>query len=264
MKKLSVILPAYNKDSEVFEAVSRLVFELKHLNKYDWEIIVVDDASHDQTLREAIRSKVFNGNTDRIKIYSYNLNQGKGFALYYGFKQSIGDLVVFMDSDLDLPADNLPQIINMYESTKADIVIGSKRHPQSLVHYPFFRRFQSKTYQLFIKSLFNLDISDTQVGLKLFKRKVLEGCFPRIVVKTFAFDLEMLIVAKLMGFNKIIEAPITLKYNFSSTIRVNTILRIIQDTLAIYYRKNFLKYYSVQHNRLEQDEQTLSPGQAFV
>ena len=100
--KLSVIVPAYNKDSEVFQVVSQIVHLLKTLT-YDWEIIVVDDASRDHTLREAVRSKKFNGSSDRIKIFSYNLNQGKGFALYFGFKKSQGDLIVFTDSDLDLP-----------------------------------------------------------------------------------------------------------------------------------------------------------------
>src|SRR3989344_8911527 len=108
--KLSLIIPAYNKDSEVFEVVSSYVDQLKK-TETDWEIIVVDDASHDQTLREAVRSKKFNGNTKRIKIYSYNLNLGKGFALYFGFKKSQGDIVVFADSGLDLPASNIPVIL---------------------------------------------------------------------------------------------------------------------------------------------------------
>src|SRR3990172_2305282 len=133
--KLSLIIPAYNKDSEVFRAVSNFVMELKAL-PYDWEIIVVDDALRDQTLREAVRSKKFNGNSDRIKIFSYNLNQGKGFALYFGFKKSIGDIVVFADSDLDLPAKNIPVVLDYLQKNTADITIGSKRHSLSKVNYP--------------------------------------------------------------------------------------------------------------------------------
>src|SRR3989344_9464237 len=113
LQKLSVIVPAYNKDTEVFKSISLMVNQLKYM-PYDWEIIVVDDASRDKTLMEAIRSKKFNGNTDRIKIFSYNLNQGKGFALYYGFEKSIGDIVVFADSDLDLPSQNLSQILKYF------------------------------------------------------------------------------------------------------------------------------------------------------
>src|SRR3990167_11439575 len=128
MRKLSLIVPAYNKGGEVFEAVSLYVDELKKLI-YDWEIIVVDDASSDKTLREAVRGKRFNGNSQRIKIYSYNLNQGKGFALYYGFKKSSGDVIIFADSDLDLPAKNISTVLDYWQESQADIVIGSKRHP---------------------------------------------------------------------------------------------------------------------------------------
>lgn len=251
--KLSVIVPAYNKDSEVFESISNYVNQLKTL-PYDWEIIVVDDASQDKTLRETIRSKRFNGNTGRIKIYSYNLNLGKGFALYYGFKKSQGDIVVFADSDLDLPAENLPVILGRLQKTNADIAIGSKRHPKSVVNYPILRRIQSKAYQLLIRALFNLNVTDTQVGIKAFRREVLEACFPRIVVKTFAFDLELLVVSRILGYRKIVETPVKLNYNFSSTITLGSIISILQDTLAIYYRKHLLKYYALPRNHLAQDE----------
>jgi glycosyltransferase involved in cell wall biosynthesis len=262
-QKLSLIVPAYNKNSEVFESVCSFVNELKLL-PFDWEIIVVDDASRDQTLREAVRSKKFNGNTKNIKIFSYDLNQGKGFALYYGFQKSFGDIVVFADSDLDLPSKNITTVLNNLVHSKADIAIGSKRHPASQVHYPFLRRVQSKTYQILVQLLFNLNISDTQVGIKAFRRKVLEDCFPRIVVKQFAFDLELLVVANLLGYKRIIEAPIVLNYHFSSTIRLKSILKILQDTAAIFYRKNWLKYYQQTHNRLQRDKSLVSLQKAFI
>jgi len=262
-KKLSLILPAYNKDSEIFQVVSNLVNQLKIL-PYSWEIIVVDDASRDHTLREAIRSKKFNGNTDHIKIFSYDLNQGKGFASYFGFKKSIGDIVIFADSDLDLPAENIPILIKYFQKEDVQIALGSKRHPLSKVRYPLTRRVMSKAYQLLIKLLFNLNVSDTQVGLKVFKRQVLEDCFPRIVVKQFAFDLELLVVAKSLGFNEIVEAPIILNYQFSSTIRLKTIFSILQDTLAIFYRKNWLDYYRKAHYRLEQNEALTTPQKVLI
>ncbi len=262
-KKLSLIIPAYNKDSEVFNVVSNFVDLLKKAS-YDWEIIVVDDASRDFTLKEAVRSKKFNGNTDRIKIFSYNFNQGKGFALYYGFKKSSGDIIVFADSDLDLPSTNLPTILDYFQKQNADITIGSKHHPQSQVVYPFIRRLQSRTYQLIIKALFDLNITDTQVGLKVFKRQVLQDSFPRIVVKTFAFDLELLVVAQKLGYTKILEAPIVLNYNFTSTISIRCIKKVLQDTFAIFYRKNLLQYYDIDHLRLEQDETYADPLKAFI
>lgn len=261
--KLSVIIPTYNKDSEVFKAVSLVVDQLKKL-VWDWEIIIVNDASRDFTLKEAIKSKKFNGNTERIKVFSYNLNQGKGFALYHGFKQSRGDVVVFVDSDLDLPATNIPTILDYFEESDADIAIGSKRHPDSKVTYPAFRRFQSKTYQILIHLLFNLNVTDTQVGLKAFRRQALEEIFPRIVVKNFAFDLELLVVAKSLGFKNIVEVPITLNYQFTSTIKISAVQRILMDTFAIYWRKYALSYYQTPHYRLEQDGTAITPQETLA
>lgn len=262
-RNLSLIIPAYNKESEVFKVVSSFVDELKHL-PYNWEIIVVDDASRDDTLREALRSKKFNGNTFRIKIFSYNMNQGKGFALYHGFKHAIGDTVVFADSDLDLPAENLSIALNYFNKTHADVVIGSKRHPSSRVNYPLIRRVQSRTYQLIVKILFDLNVTDTQVGLKVFRRQVLTEIFPRIVVKNFAFDLELLVVAQKLGYTRVVEIPICLNYNFTSTVNISTIRKIMVDTLGIFYRKNILKYYDFAHYRLEQDETSIISQKAFI
>ena len=263
LKKLSVIIPTYNKDSEVFAQVSHLVNQLKSL-PYDWEMIVVDDASRDQTLREAVRSKKFNGNSPRIKIFSYNLNQGKGFALYYGFQKSRGDIVVFADSDLDLPAENLPVILNYFNQTAADVAIGSKRHPLSQVNYPILRRILSKIYQLLVRVLFNLKVTDTQVGLKVFRRQVLENCLPRLVVKTFAFDLELLVVAKMLGYSQIVEVPIILNYRFSSTISLKAVKKVLWDTLAIFYRKNLLKFYNQPSYSLQKDESVIPPIKAYI
>ncbi len=261
--KLSVIVPAYNKDAEVFQSISSYVNELKKLT-FDWEIIVVDDASRDKTLREAVRSKKFNGNSERIKIYSYDLNQGKGFALYYGFTKSRGDLIIFADSDLDLPARNISTVLSCLTKNSADIAIGSKRHKLSKVNYPLLRKLQSKTYQVLVHLLFSLNISDTQVGVKAFRREVLEKTFPRLVVKAFAFDLELLVVASSLGYSKIIEAPITLNYHFSSTIRLQSVIKILKDTIAIYYRKNFLKFYCREQGSFQKEASRFQLQKSFV
>lgn len=262
-QKLSVIVPAYNKDSEVFQSISQMVNELKN-TPYDWEIIVVDDASKDKTLREAIRSKKFNGNTQRIKIFSYDLNKGKGFALYYGFTKSSGEIIAFADSDLDLPAQNITHVLKYFKINSSDIAVGSKRHKLSNVNYPLSRKLLSKGYQTLVHLLFNLNISDTQVGIKAFKREVLEKTFPRLVVKAFAFDLELLVVASLLGYSRIIETPITLNYNFSSTVRIHSIIKIIQDTAAIYYRKNFLKFYLRNQGSFEKEKSHFLVQKSFV
>ena len=242
-KKLSVIIPAYNKGHSIFSVIDQQIKQLK-LTAYDFEIIVVNDGSTDNTLEKAVKAKAFNGNSDKIKIFHYPTNWGKGFALSYGFWKSTGNLVAFCDADLDLPAINLRVALAHMDQANSDIVIGSKRHPDSKVNYPFVRRFMSFWYQVFIRLLFNLNVRDTQCGLKIFKREILEVIIPKLVVKAFAFDLELLVVAKKYGFSNIVESPIELDYKFNSTISLRTAKGIIQDTLGIFYRKAILDFYS--------------------
>jgi hypothetical protein len=108
-----------------------------------------------------------------------------------------------------------------------------------------------------VKILFGLKIRDTQAGIKVFRKEVLEAILPRLIEKRFAGDLEMLVVAKKLGFKRIFEAPIKLNYNFaeiSSAATLSSILKIFLDTLAVFYRSNFLKYYDSVHSRTREPE----------
>jgi len=248
-KKISVVIPAYNKGSSIFTVIDQLIKQLK-LTAYDFEIIVVNDGSTDDTLEKAVRAKAFNGNSEKIKIYQYPKNTGKGFALSYGFYKTTGELVAFCDADLDLPPVNLRVALAHMDQEKVDIIVGSKRHRDSKVNYPLIRRVMSFCYQVLIRLLFNLNIRDTQCGLKIFKREILEAVIPKLVVKAFAFDLELLVVARQSGFTNIAESPIELDYKFKSTVSPQTVRMIIQDTLGIFYRKAILNYYSEEEKLL--------------
>ncbi len=235
---ISVILPAYNKEKEIKEVLNETAKALDEITS-SWEIIVVDDGSKDSTF---VIAKRFERNDRRIKVLSYGRNMGKGFALKYGFERSRGDLIVFMDADLDLHPRQIKRFIEIMKESKADVVVGSKRHPESKVYYPFKRRILSDIYFLIVKILFNLNVKDTQVGLKLFRRKVLEEVIPRILVKRYAFDVEVLANVIRKRY-KVVEAPIELNFRFSSSINWKEIFKIFVDTLAIAYRMYVRRYY---------------------
>ena len=97
------------------------------------------------------------------------------------------------------------------------MVVGSKRHPDSDVAYPTRRRVYSWLYQMLVRILFSLDIRDTQVGMKLFRREVLDDVLPVVLVKRYAFDLEVLAVSRHFGHGRIAESPITLEYQFTGS-----------------------------------------------
>ena len=204
-------------------------------------MIVVDDGSPDETYHEA--AKLLSSQAGRVRIVQYDENQGKGNALMCGAWFARGDYVVFLDADMDLHPAQLPIFFEIMERTGADVVIGSKRHPLSKVNYPWIRRIYSAIYYAIIRLMFGLPVKDTQTGLKMFKREVLQRVFPRILVKRFAFDIEVLANAHRLGY-KIVDAPVTLEFRRRfDRIKWRDIVAIMTDTLAIFYRMYILQYY---------------------
>lgn len=237
LKKLSVLMPMYNE--ELYAAASILETDeyFKKLN-IDYEIIVVDDGSKDLTYVKALSVK-----KEHIKIHKLSQNQGKGQALKEAFKISSGDLVMFLDGDLDIHPEQFKILFEIMQKENADVVIGSKRHPETVLHYPWKRRILSIGYFFIVKVLFGLPLRDTQTGIKLFKREVLEKVFHKVLIKRYAFDLELLILAHHHGY-KIAEAPVVVKYKGKfGHITLKTIFQIFWDTLAIFYRLRILRYY---------------------
>ena len=179
----------------------------RHFDQY--EIIIVSDGSNEETVQRLKKCKFKN-----VDVYHYPENKGKGFALKFAFSKSIGDFVVFLDGGMELHPADIKRFFAMMAVYNADIIIGSKRHPLSNVDYPWYRRILSYSYQLFLRTLFKLKgVKDTQVGLKLFKREVLEKVFPYIQVNGYAFDIAILVFAHFFGFTRIMEAPVELQFH---------------------------------------------------
>jgi glycosyltransferase involved in cell wall biosynthesis len=237
-----VVVPAYREGRRIYKNLSRLIGELDKLS-VTYEIVVVSDGNTDTTVREARRLE-----SPTVKVFHYPMNIGKGFALSCGVDQSIGELVTFIDADMELDPATIGGFIEIMRTSGCDAVIGSKRHPDSKVAYPTFRRLQSGMYQMVVRLLFNLDVRDTQTGLKLFRRQVLSDVLPLLAIKRFAFDLELLVVARQLGYRKVCEAPIQLDYQFESTVNLISAWNVLWDTAAIFYRLRILRYY--QHRRV--------------
>ena len=172
--------------------------------------------------------------------------------------RSKGDVIAFIDSGMDLNPNNISLILEHMLWYDSDIIVASKRHSASKVKYTIMRRIYSWGYYLGVKILFGLKISDTQAGLKVYKRKVLEKVLPRLLVKAFAFDIELLAVANYLGFKKIHDAPIELKLDFSKASKFKkwlplfldpNILSMLHDTLAVFYRLKILRYYDDSNKR---------------
>lgn len=227
--------------------IEETIKSVKRFNHHSFELIVIDDGSLDQTL-EQIQAAA--RNNDHVKVVKFAENHGKGHAMRKGFQKAEGKYICFLDGDLDLHPQLIKTFFDIMEQENADVVIGSKRHPLSAVNYPTNRKIASMLYQGFIKTIFGLSIKDSQVGLKLYKREVLDKIFHRVVVKKYAFDIELLVNAHHSGY-KIVEAPI--KMDFMSVIgsKVNptAIIKMFIDTCAIFYRLYIVKYYDNDNDK---------------
>jgi len=237
--KVSVVMPAYNESEHIFKNIRETQKVFDEIG-CSYEIIVVNDGSPDTTLEEARRAATGYQN---IVVRSHRNNYGKGRTIKMGCRFAKGDLVLFLDADLDLHPGQIQILFAEMNLREADVVIGSKRHPDSVVNYPWRRRIISSVYYFLVKLLFGLPVRDTQTGIKLFKKEVVDKVFHRLLVKRYAYDLEALLLAHHFGF-KVAEAPVTLTFQRKwDRIGFIDVFKVWWDTMAIFYRMYFLKYY---------------------
>ncbi len=234
--KISIIVPVYKAEHFIKRNLGEIKKTIHHLFSC-YEIIAVIDGEVDKSREEA---KKVSG----VTILSYKENKGKGHALYYGFKQASGQFVAFIDCDLDL---NPAQLINFIPYlTSADFAVGSKRHPFSKLHYPLARKLLSIGFRWYSFLILGVRLRDTQSGLKLVKREVLETIMPLVMIKRFSFDVELCFLAQKHGFHTV-EVPLHLTYNqfreVSSTIRLADIITMFLEVLQIRYNFSVRKKY---------------------
>lgn len=244
---ISLIMPAYRQEKTIEEDIKRISNVMDHL-PYDYEVIVVVDGMDDKTFERA--EKLARKN---ILVIGYEHNHGKGYAIRYGMVRSRGGIVGFIDAGMDLDPSEMSIALGLMKSKNADMIIGSKRHPDSKVNYPIHRKLISFLSQAYIVLLFGLNVKDTQVGMKFFKRKVIEDVLPRLLVKRFAFDIEMLVVAYDLGYKRVYESPVNLDFNIRDSIvsknLLSNLMRTFWDSLAIFYRLKLVHYYDDQNQR---------------
>ena len=241
--RLSVVMPVYNLASEIAANIA-LTAELFDSHELRAELVPVDDGSTDGTAAELARAAQAKYEHVVVRPVFCEKNGGKGAALRAGFEASTGEFVMLLDGDLDINPKQTPWFFEAMAAKGADIVIGSKRHPRSVVQYPWHRRLVSWVYFTIVRIFIGLPITDTQTGMKLFRRKALGEALGRMLVKTYAFDLELLSIAHQRGA-KIAEAPVVIRFgNKFGALKAHTVKTMALDSLAVFYRLRVLKYYA--------------------
>ena len=233
---LTVVVPYYNPGPVLRSTVERAVDVLRSTG-ISFEIVTVSDGSTDGS--EASLVGVHPDVVVRVALP----HAGKGRAVRAGLAQGRGRYLGFIDGDGDVPPDLLAEFVDVVRTVHPDVVLGSKRHPDSQVVYPVARRLYSWGYQQLVRVLFDLDVRDTQAGIKLVRREVLTEVLPLMVEQGYAFDLEMLVIARRLGYRDLVEAPVRIGRRFTSTVSGRVVFSMLRDTFAIWWRLRFGRAY---------------------
>ncbi len=243
MNLFSLIVPAYNEGDHIYDNLREISDTLSGTG-IDYEILAVNDGSRDNTGAEIERaSKFIRG----VKDCGYDVNRGKGGAILHGIRNSKGDVVGFIDADLELPARLLPDFLDVMQKEGCRVVIGSKMHKDSKVEYPALRKFVSWGYYVMLKILFGLKCKDTQTGIKIYEGDLLRTIGSVQRISSYAFDIEQLALAHYKGAD-IREMPVEVHYvrtGSFSRIRIGSIFKMFFDTINIWWNLRVRKKYGL-------------------
>lgn len=230
---VSVVVPAYQEEASILPALTRLLGVLDGAGRA-FEVVVVCDGCTDRTA-ELARSV----GRPEVRVIEYQPNQGKGHALQTGFAAATSPLVAFLDGDMDLNPVVLPGYLARIDAGEADVVVGSKVHPDSQVAYPLTRRLASRAFRLATRLVIGLDLGDTQTGVKAMRRDAVSEALAHCSSRGFAFDLELL--ARLVDHDvRVVEAPVVLEYEFTSTMGPGAAIEALRDLVAVARRRHVL------------------------
>jgi len=238
---LSVIIPAYNEEKRlpatlIMKKITTISDYLKKQN-FESEIIVVSDGSTDRTCQvvEEMKSKIKN-----LKLICEKINRGKGYGVKIGMLNAKGKYRLFTDADNSTPISEIEKFWPEFEKG-ADVVIASRDLKGAILDPPqtLFRRFVGEVFKYLRKIIVGLwEIQDTQCGFKCFKGEAAEKIFPKCKIERFAFDPEVLLIAKKMGF-KIKEVPVYWKNDLRSKVKFKSMVKMLIDLFKI--RINLLR-----------------------
>ncbi len=233
MKKLSVVVPAWNEEKRITETLQNIDSYLEK-QSYDYEIVVVVNNSKDKTF-EVVQNLE---KTTVQKAIAVNLVEGgKGNAVRRGIlEHATGDIVMFMDADNATPISEIEKFLPYFDKGY-DVVIGSRYTNPDLVkvHQPFYRILLSRMSNLLIQFLAVPGIKDTQLGFKAFTSTSAKEIFPLVKVLRWGFDMEVLTIALARGY-KIKEVGVSWTEHGGGHVPLKAYVESLIDLFKIKFR----------------------------
>jgi glycosyltransferase involved in cell wall biosynthesis len=202
--KLNITIPCYNEEKILNNSINTLFkFLNENINEKEWNIIIVDNNSTDNTKKI---SKQLTEKFNRVK-YIFTEKKGKGIAIKTGWKKFDADIYIFMDADLSTDLSSLPDLISGIKKEGYDMVVGSRFHENSNVKRTPLRKLISYSYRLIKKILTKSTVTDAPCGFKSTNKEIVKKVLPHIQDNEWFFDSELLIVTENKGY-KIKEIPV--------------------------------------------------------
>jgi len=226
---LSVIIPAYNEEKRLPATLDAVLRYLQR-QPYTWEIDIVDDGSHDATA-QIVRNA--SARDQRVTLWQYGKNRGKGYAVQYGMTHARGQYRLFMDADNSTTIDHLDQFMP-YITEGYDVVIGSRHIAGAdiAVHQAWWKEWLGKLGNVWIRVWAVPHIHDTQAGFKVFSARAAKAVFPYLTLSGWGFDVEALAVARHRGF-RIAEHPIRWRNDPNSKVKPGAYLHVLVEVVKV-------------------------------
>ena len=245
-RSLSFVVPAYNEAPRLGASLERLI-DFSARQPYAVEIILVDDGSSDSTAEIALEAAQRVSGGVSVRLLQHERNRGKGAAVRTGALAATGDVVLYLDADLATPPEEARRLLEAL-AAGADVAAGSRVQPGGLdmrASQPAWRRIGGRLFALARRRLLLSDVEDTQCGFKAFRREAAQALFPRQRLDGWAFDAELLFLARRLGFS-VRQVPVEWRHIEGSQFKLSPVsaLREVGDLLRIRWL----------HRRLEADE----------
>lgn len=222
---LSIVIPAYNEEHRLPETLEKLAVYVANA-PFACEAIVVVEPGTDRTLELA---SGFSKTHPFCRIIANAEHRGKGHAVKAGMLAAEGDVALFMDADMSVPVETLAIFLQQFAANPAlEILVGNRRHPNSqiVLAQGWLRRSLGQTFNHCVRLLSGIPLRDTQCGFKAFRRDVARELFSRQTIDGFAFDVEILLLARKLGY-KMRDFPVEWRNSAESHVH------IVRDSLAM-------------------------------
>jgi glycosyltransferase involved in cell wall biosynthesis len=240
------VIPAFNEAERIAPSLERVLVFIEQ-EQTRAEVLVVDDGSADGTA-EVVRAFVprFAGIAP-LRLLENGRNRGKGFSVRRGMLEAGGDQILFTDSDLSSPIEEYRKLAAPIRRGDASIAIGSRalEHSQVEIRQSWIRESYGRGFNVLVRKLTGLPFHDTQCGFKLFTRTAARPVFALQTLDGFGFDVEVLYIAKKLGF-RTVEIPVVWRNVEGSRVRLLSGARAFVDVVRVLRQDSQGRYRSLQ------------------